>query len=289
MGVLSYVRRQGMNIDYTLYLNDPVFLICAAAVLLLLIICICLVASGRKQKKKYEECLAQKNDLEQKLQAESEDREKFGMQEILIEAQKQQIIAMEKEIEEARKIRHDYRQELLVLEEFARNGDRNSVARYLPQTEKIEKGHNFRLCPNVLVNTLLLYYIDRAGEQGIEVDAAVDANEELWMSAADISVMLGNLMTNAITAAAEQTEGKRKIRLRTLQKKDYFAVAIGNTFGIPRAAQEDGIYSSTKEGHKGIGLSSIRRIAEKYEGTAVFHVEDEVFRSDVIVFRRDYE
>lgn len=206
----------------------------------------------------------------------------------VIRAQKQQISAMELQLDEAARMRHDFKQELLLLQEFARSGDREELERYLPQVKFESKSAvDIPLCPNSLVNTLLQYYFKKARASGIEIDAAVQADDSLWLSAGDVGVLLGNLLENAVTAAAEAPASQRRLRLRTTQREDCFVIAMGNTFGAPRAQKEDGGFASTKADHTGIGLNSIRAVAQQYEGDAKFVVDGDMFMSYVILFRPD--
>lgn len=204
----------------------------------------------------------------------------------VIRAQKQQIGTMELQLAEAAKLRHDFRQELLLLQEFARSGDREELERYLPQVKiETKTAVDIPLCPNPLVNTLLQYYFKKARASGIEVDAAVQADNDLWLSAGDVGILLGNLLENAVTAAAEAPAPQRRLRLRTTQREDCFVIAMGNTFGAPRAQREDGSFASTKADHTGIGLNSIRAVALNYDGDAKFVLDGDMFMSYVILFR----
>ena len=211
--------------------------------------------------------------------------ERFRRLEEIIQVQEQQIAAMGAQLEDAAKLRHDFRQELLLLRAFARDGDREALARYLPEIKLEGRGATLPLCTNPPINTMLRHYFDKARAAGIEVDAAVEADETLWLPAGDVGILFGNLLENAVTAASEAPEGQRRIRLRTAQTRDIFVIAMGNTFGAPRVCDSDGMFSSSKADHAGIGLHSIRSLALQYEGEAKFLVDGEMFMSYVILLR----
>ena len=50
-----------------------------------------------------------------------------------------------------------------------------------------------------------------------------------------------------------------------------------------RYEKKDGKYASSRKDGSGIGLSSIRITAEKYNGTARFSHDDKVFYIDVVM------
>lgn len=217
-------------------------------------------------------------------QPDLEDERCRRLEEVIL-MQKQQIASMERQLDDAAKLRHDFRQELLVLQEFARSGDREALERYLPHITLDGNAVTVPLCPNPLINTILQFYFNKARASGIAIDAAIQADESLWLSAADAGVLLGNMLENGVTAAAEASAESRRLRIRTAQTQDCFVIAMGNTFGTPRTVQEDGKFSSTKPDHTGIGLSSIRSVALQYDGDAKFLVDGDMFMSYVILFR----
>ena len=231
-----------------------------------------------RQFKKQEE----ENDAPE--QPVSENERCLRLEEV-IQMQKQQIASMALQLDDAAKLRHDFRQELLLLQEFARSGDRDALERYLPQVTLGSSTVTVPLCPNPLINTILQFYFNKARAAGIKVDAVIQADESLWLSAADAGVLLGNMLENAVTAAAESPSGSRRLRIRTTQTQDCFVIAMGNTFGSPRNTQDDGKFASTKPDHTGIGLNSIRSIALQYGGDAVFRINEDMFMSYVIMFR----
>ena len=211
--------------------------------------------------------------------------ERIRRLEDVIRMQKQQVASMERQLGDAAKLRHDFRQELLILQEFARSGDREALERYLPHVKLEGRNVTVPLCPNPLVNTVLQFYFNKARAAGIEIDAAIQADESFWLTTADVGVLFGNLLENAVTAAAEAPADSRRLRIRTAQTADGFVIAMGNTYGIPRSVREDGDFASTKPDHTGIGLDSIRAVARRYDGDAKFRVDGEMFMSYVILFR----
>lgn len=262
--------------------------------IVLLVLCIVLICVQRRAKK-HGHAKTAKTAKRGKASAASaalpqqevlEDERCRRLEEI-IHVQEQQISSMQLQIDKAAKLRHDFRQELLVLQEFARSGDREELERYLPQVKLDGSAASIPICPNPLINAVLQFYFNKARAAGIEVDAAIEADEDLWLTAGDVGVLFGNLLENAVTAAAEAPAEARRLRLRTTQTKDCFVIAMGNTFGSPRTLEKNGAFSSTKPEHQGIGLGSIRAVALNYDGEAKFVLDGDMFMSYVILLRPD--
>ena len=275
--------------DNSFFENLPLNpLVLLAGVLGLLLLCaVCLLLWRRRRGEERE---PEPEEYEQPVGTplpppQTEEEERLLRLEETVSLQKTQIDELERQLADAVKVRHDFRQQLLLLQEFARSGNREALDRYLPQIKLEGSALSVPLCPNPLVNTMLRFYVARARAADVEVNAVIQADENLWLSAADVSVLFGNLLENAVTAASEAPAGKRRIRIRTTQTDDFFVIAMGNTFGTPRAVSEEGIFSSTKPEHTGVGLGSIRALALRYDGEAKFLLDGDTFMSYVILLR----
>jgi len=253
-----------------------------------------LVLARRRKKQR----LAQERELELQLRQEEERKkaeaameaeklniERFRRLEEVIRAQNEQMESMQEQLEAAAKFRHDCRQELLMLREFAADGDRAALENYLPQVQLDQRTAEAPVCRNPMINAIYRAYRAKAEAAGIELDAMVEADESLWLTGTDVGVLFGNLLENAVTAATEAEDGQRRIRIRTTQTEGSLVITMGNTYGGERIFQEDGLFASTKPGHKGIGLDSIRRIARAYDGDVKFGLDEDMFMSCVILFR----
>lgn len=97
----------------------------------------------------------------------------------------------------------------------------------------------------------------------------------------DISVIIGNLLENAIDAVCELPPSERSIKVNMIYRGNMLAITVDNTFnGVVK--QKDGVYLSTKSEHRGMGLSSIADIAGKY-GSVEFRNDDKTFYSSVML------
>ena len=92
-------------------------------------------------------------------------------------------------------------------------------------------------------------------------------------------MVVGNLLENAIAACAALPADQAFIQMRSRQRFDILALTMDNPFSSVDPAG-DGLFRSTKPGG-GTGLTSIRSIAEKYQGGAQFEVKDGLFCSSI--------
>ena len=85
----------------------------------------------------------------------------------------------------------------------------------------------------------------------------------------DMGIILQNLLQNALEACEKVSEGKRFIVLTGKRKGRFFLIEVKNSFVGEVVFGQDGLPVTTKKEDApmhGIGLSNVRREAEKYMG-----------------------
>lgn len=194
------------------------------------------------------------------------------------EAQYRQITG---NMENTRRMRHDLRHHLLTIQGFLKSGEVEQAEQYLSQTIELSEDYEIvKLCGNAVVNLLVSYYQALAKEQGVQFSARIAIPDDLPILDADLSVVIGNLLENALYATGR--EQGAFIRFNMICSGKMLAVTVDNSFsGTVRMSGEK--YLSTKKNHTGYGLESVEAIVEKYSGGVEFAHEGKVFHSSVMM------
>lgn len=93
----------------------------------------------------------------------------------------------------------------------------------------------------------------------------------------DLVTIFSNLLDNAIEAVATLSEDKKTVTLSIRQIQQMMVIKIKNPAPQKFNKKEDGTLLSTKENHKGLGLSSVRNTVEKYHGDMQIKYTDQMF------------
>lgn len=127
-------------------------------------------------------------------------------------------------------------------------------------------------CKNTLINAALTVYFARAKELAIPVTAAIDLPEELSFSG-DLSIVLSNLVENALIASQKQPSSARHIAVMTMCQGDVINVLAKNRFDAPVELDEAGLPVTHVKGH-GLGMKSLVRFCDKYGATVFCQQKD---------------
>lgn len=191
-------------------------------------------------------------------------------------------------IEGVRRQRHDMRHHMTTLRCFLENGDTQKAVEYLNQyLGNCQNPKITSYSENPVINMIVSHYAELALDRGIRFSVHIqfpDAlpSNKLTIENIDISVLLGNLLENAIDASSELPVSERDIKLNILQQGNMLAVTVDNNFN-GNVRQKDGAYLSTKPEHNGLGLSSLTDIAEKYHGGVEFRHTNKTFSSSIVL------
>jgi len=115
------------------------------------------------------------------------------------------------------------------------------------------------------------------------VDGAFD--KDLLISKLDLCSLLGNLLDNAIEAAAQaETEALRRVRFSIRRKGNLLILAVENGYAIEPVLR-NGVFITTKKDKDlhAIGMRSINYVTEKYNGVVNHSYENNWFKASVML------
>lgn len=194
---------------------------------------------------------------------------------------------LESHAEEMRRIRHDRRQHIHVLQGLLEKGEVQEALHYLADYEGgVVEAIRPPLCENFVADTLCRRYEALAKQAGVEVSISVALPKEPGVAGSDLTVILGNLWENAVSAALDAGDGRRFIRLRVQTREEQVLIRMENGYG-GMIYQEGERFLSGKPGRdraEGVGIASIRAMAEKYGGMVDFTYTPDTFTASVLLY-----
>lgn len=186
-------------------------------------------------------------------------------------------------IEETRHARHDLRHHFNHLAAMAENGELDKIKSYLSAAQGKLPSLEMHFSDNRAVDSVIGHYCAAAQRDGIPFAARIDLPEVLGMDEMDVCLVLSNLLENALEASMRLPSEKRRISMEAYLHGDrLLLICVENTFG-GQIKEKNGVFRSSKRKGNGVGIQSVRRIAEKNGGGASFQYEDGVFSARVML------
>lgn len=95
--------------------------------------------------------------------------------------------------------------------------------------------------------------------------------------------MLSNLLENALEASLCTAPTRRQIKVTTyLHAGRLLLIEVENAYD-GEVREKDGVFRSSKRKGNGVGIQSVRHIAEKTGGASTFTYQDGVFSAKVML------
>lgn len=123
---------------------------------------------------------------------------------------------------------------------------------------------------NRVVSVILNEYVQAASDIGVEFDMDVQVPQEVFVTAADLYVLLGNTLDNALEACSELAAGDRKIVLQLRMHNEVLFFKISNPY-------KDSHLSRKRNQFHGYGLKNVQHCVDKYHGSMEICTENGIF------------
>jgi len=201
---------------------------------------------------------------------------------VQLELQGDHYKSLREHIDETKRNRHDLRQHLSVFQTFIDTGDTDNLAGYINEYQSsLPEEEVITFCDNYAVNSILYYYFTISKEEEIDITINTQVPEETGVSDTDLCIIFGNCIENAIEACRKMT-GERFISINSKITGDMLFITIDNSFS-GEVQKKDDVFLTSKQTGGGIGITSVKTVALKHNGLALFEPKDGKFRVSVML------
>lgn len=155
--------------------------------------------------------------------------------------------------------------------------------KYLSDVQDSLPDAGLDLCDNTAADSVASHYGLLFCRNGIPFSFELNLPDGLPVPEIDLCLVMSNLLENALEASLKTDPSKRQVRVQAHLHSDHMVLlTVENTYdGIIR--EKDGTFLSSKRRGEGIGLQSVRHIAEKNGGYSRFLYGDGRFCANVIL------
>lgn len=184
--------------------------------------------------------------------------------------------------QEMRGYKHDFHHHLQALKGQLEAGETARALAYIEELDsQLMNVDSLLKTGNVSLDAILSAKIAQAKAAGIAVSVKANVPDGLLLSDLELSIVVGNLLDNAIEACKEAA-GDKFLRLFMGMKGKMLYFSMLNSAGRkkPKVGR---LFSSRKPGLHGFGLKRAETILDAHGGWCKYNSEDGAFTSEFLV------
>ena len=183
---------------------------------------------------------------------------------------------------EMRGYKHDFHHHLQALKGQLEAGKIERALLYIDELDnKLMNVDTLLKTGNISLDAILSAKIAQAKAEGISVTVKAVVPDALTISDVELSIVVGNLLDNAIEAC-RTANGERFIRIYMTIKGKMLYFSMLNSAG-EKQKKKGSLFSSKKDGLHGFGLRRAGAIIEEHGGWVKYNSEDGAFTSEFLV------
>ena len=193
------------------------------------------------------------------------------------------LIHQKNELE--KQFRHDWKNKLQVLYQIAEDKQVSELKKYLQEIDDNSKIHTlYSKTGNLIIDSIINSKLCDASNYGINVNADIIFPTTMNINEDDMVIIFGNLLDNAIEACQRESE-KKYIDLKVFYESGCIMINVINSYDSV-INESDGEYITRKENKElhGLGIKSVKKTVNKYNGIMEISSENNEFMVNVILY-----
>lgn len=211
-------------------------------------------------------------------------QERYRFLERQQQIQLEHYTALQQQILDTQKMRHDIKNHLLTLRRLLEQKQYDRAEQYFQNL-----GYEFEnipqtiYCENQVVNALLYNKVAYAQTHWIEMDIKINLKEKAPFETVDLIGLISNLLDNAIEAVLKLPANRRHIVVRDHMKGDFYVIKFENDTDLTSADLPS--FETTKEDRSkhGFGLQVVDAVVQKYNGSLQREINGGMFSAVVLL------
>lgn len=188
-------------------------------------------------------------------------------------------------IHEIRNIRHDFINHMVQVQNYLTDNNLRMAQGYLNKILMCSKDVNLILViENKIVGSLINYKKIITDKNNIRFDFYVNIPQLLPVEDVDMTIILGNILDNAIEACIKCSSIERFIELKMKYADGVLSIELINSSEYEPVYDKSSIITSkTDKKNHGIGMENVKRATDKYEGKINVNYENSLFITKIFL------
>lgn len=183
-------------------------------------------------------------------------------------------------------IQHDLNNHLISVESYLRMQDISSALEYIGKMKKYNGGTEeiYSKTGNSVIDSILNLKLHEATIDDIQVELKVQIPEQLGIDSFDLTIILCNLLDNAIEAT-QKLNSEKEINISLIYDRRRLIISVENTYAGKLKMKKEQLFTSKEDEYShGIGLKNVGMVVEKYKGTVDISYDNAWFKIYVMLY-----
>lgn len=193
---------------------------------------------------------------------------------------------MKTSLDNIRALKHDLTNHLSTVQLYIDKNERNEATQHISSMLDIcsKQKDLYSDSGNLIIDSIINFKLKQVKEKEIKSVVDIQIPYDIKLESFDMTIILGNLIDNAIEAVCKLEKGKRYINIGISYERGQLFIEIANPYINKIVVKNDNIVTTKMDtNNHGIGLSSVKEVVEKYDGFIDFNYNGEVFSSNVVI------
>ncbi|EJO5349285.1 GHKL domain-containing protein [Clostridium botulinum] len=182
-------------------------------------------------------------------------------------------------------IKHDLKNHLSIVYSLLQKEKSEEALKHISDIIEVwDSREKYVFSKNTSIDSILNFKLEEARQKNIKVFVNINIPENINISSFDISIILGNLLDNAICAVSK-LKSNRYINFKMKYTKGRVIIKIDNPFNGQILMNNDKILTTKKDkSNHGIGIESIKIIVQKYDGSMELQHDNNIFSVTLLLY-----
>lgn len=185
---------------------------------------------------------------------------------------------------------HDIKNHLQTIAGLSEDGGESKIHEYVQQLmEMPEMKSSVTYCSHPVLNVIMGQYQEICKKKNIQFGVDIRKDSVDYITVDDLTALFGNLLKNAVEAASGVPEAYIDVTVNYNYKSKQTFISVENSVLHPPVFDGDRRLISQKKdgGLHGVGIKSIQRAAEHYQGKLSCHYDKEAKCFHMMVLLRN--
>lgn len=167
--------------------------------------------------------------------------------------------------EAIKSLKHDMKNHLIMLNEIYKNDIKEEIEPYIRKIVEQMDNESFSQSNNFVIDSIVNFKLSKVKDKGVHISLDINVPHVINILAFDITIILGNLLDNALTAIDLSKDKWLNLSIST--NKGNLIILMDNSFN-GNLIIDNGKFKTTKsfKTNHGIGLANVEKSLENYGG-----------------------